>query len=338
MKKLIFALFALTTTAFAVIRPDPGQFALGVEYLCWHPLFDQSAFVLRDTTPVTLNTPSGERLVNPTHWNSGFRLEAIYESCNCCNDFDLRYTRFHVSNRQTYTSPTSNLVPTRGHVAFTNSFNTMAQSDLRFDLDVVEGLFWTVPFNCGCEARLKGGLNYSNIYFKETIVYSGPPTDTSPRFGQLINRAKFWGLGPEIELDVYYPLNCILPFVCPLPVCFHGDVRGSLLVGKSRASYNEFNLQPAPNVIVPIDVQTDAIWRFVPIWDIRFGLSSQFKCCCVMACLEVGYEFLTYRNSLQTTIFYTGTNGTNTLNTADSFDTFGNLDFHGPYVAFGLSF
>ncbi len=334
MKKWIVALLCLTSSyAGAVIRPQPGQFALNVEYLYWHPLFDQSYFVFRDTPPVAINTPNGSRLSNPGSWHSGFRIEGMYEMCDCCNELSLRWTRLHAKSRQKYTDSSNNLIPTQGHPGLTSSFNNFAQSDIRADLDVGEALFWTLPLKSPADVRIRGGVNYTYVSFQEELNYTG--SLSGPRFNEMSRRASFWGVGPEIALDFNYPLSCILPFCKRIPICIHGDARGSLLVSRSKASFFERNIQAT--TVVPFDAVNDPIYRLVPVWDLRFGFSSQYACNCFNVSLEVGYEFLSYHNAIQTTVYPFGLTG-NTANATVSFDDYANLDYHGPYVSLGFSF
>lgn len=334
MKKLFFlTLCFLAMIAEATTTTQP-QFIFKAEYLYWHALYDQPYFVFRDTPPVSLNTPNGQRLSNPGEWDSGLRLEATYVMCECINEIDLRWTRFHTTSTQSYSSPDSNLVPTQGHPGLTTSFNTFAESKLRTRLDAIELLFFTFPFQSPANIRLKGGLNYTNIDFKQDIVYTG--TEFGPRFGNILKETSFRGIGPNLNLDFYYPVSYIIPFCPKVPVYLHGDVRGALLAARSKASNFQVNAQAA--TVFPIDAVNDPIWRLVPVLNLKFGLNTCYMWSCFRIDLEVGYEFLSYHNAIQSTIYYTGTTGANNLNAANSFDDYGNLDFHGPYVSLGISF
>lgn len=344
MKRLVLSLLcsllALTKSLEGgAVQPCLGEFAIQAEYLYWHALFDQSFYVFRENGPSNA-TAIGHRYENPMRWHSGVRLEAIYETCECGNELDLRWTRFHVSNRHKVSGIASHpLIPTQGHPFFTHTTNTFAQSDLRFNFDAGEFLFWSACINSSANIVLKGGLNYTYIGFKELLQYTQAG---SVHFTTIEEKTSFWGLGPECALDLRFPLSRYLPNCLSwIPICFHGDMRASLLVSRSRAIFNEIdNLTSTGNATVThMDAKNDPAWRLVPVWDIRFGFSTEYACKCCSVAIEIGYELLSYHQAIQTTSYPSGTApGSLTNNATISFDIYGNLDFHGPYLSIGIAF
>jgi hypothetical protein len=332
----ILTFFLMTSNGLnGQINPKAGQFAVQAEYLCWHPLFDQSFFVF-DQAAGAGSLPVGHRHNNPTRWASGLRLEGIYAFTNCDNEFGFRWTHFNSSFYKSFNKPAGFLIPTQGHAFFAHTDNTFAKSSIHLNFDSAEFFFWKFSLSKSPHCFVKGGLNYSYINFLEHLFYFESPVD---RFSTIKERNYCWYVGPAVCLDFSYSLTSLLPLKCKLPIYLHGDLRGALVVSRSKGSFFEIDQETVFHG-VSNDAHNDPVYRLVPLWDFRLGFSYNITCKDVGFSLEAGYEVLSYHQALQTTVFPNGSTDPSVFELSGqlSFDIFSNLDFHGPYVALGISY
>jgi hypothetical protein len=333
----ILLLFSSTLTA--IISPGPNGWAFGAEYLYWHPLYEQSFYAVENTSR-TISTPIGQRVHNPMKWASGFKVEGIYGLCSG-NEFDVRWT--HVHNRfksNLERGQSASVAATQGQPFWVLFTANQGHDNTRFNFDAVEFLFWRMPLSTENCLVFRGGLNYTYIGFKRDLNYVNTLI-AAPRYSNITQRNSYWGIGPEIALDFYYPLSSLLPSCwCPWPVSLHGDIRGSLLVSRSKASMmqNDALASTGGELVNHVDLQNDPVWRLVPVYDLCFGFSYDCAWRCLNINLELGYELLSYNRAIQTITLYGGNSGGSGEIASASFDEYANLDFHGPYIALGFSF
>lgn len=307
----------------AMIRPAPGEWGIQGEFLYWHPLYDQSFFANKINAS---NNVIGPRIDNPFDWQPAYRLEGIYAFCNTINDVHLRWTYLDTGEKKTVIGdanvPAYSTVTPPINAVRVGVQTIISNSHLKYY--AVDGMLGQLIYDCFPFAMdLQGGIHYAHIDLKQdvlSITTAGPqPTN---------KRDRFWGVGPELALDMHYVFPACCSRWCGGPIALNGNLRGALLVSESKATLFATN----PGGTSSYDVTNDKKWRVTPTWDLRFGLSCDWCFNCFAASFEIGYEVLTYTNAVQSTIF------TDDSDYVFSFDSYDDLGFHGPYVAVGVSF
>lgn len=132
----------------------------------------------------------------------------------------------------------------------------------------------------------------------------------------------FWGIGPEIGLDFGFCFFNCFSFVC------RGT--GSLLVTRILADYSVINGAAAGGN----GTSSDRLWRVVPAWDLRFGISYDIPICQIRHLmylhLEAGYEVLTYSRGLRALDQFTPAN--------TAIFQYSNADMNGFYLNIGIAY
>ena len=209
------------------------------------------------------------------------------------------------------------LNPTQGYSdGIDNSYlDGTARSKIDFKFDRVVAVYGLGILNkCCLYMTLEAGVQYTNLEETTRLEYFD-----SNDFDVFNYKSCYWGVGPQIGLDLNY-----LVWDCFSVV---GVASSALLIGENDGTDFFCN----DGIIVEVDLKTDSIWRIVPSFQARVGLNYTF-CACLDWSVEVGYEFLTYLDALHSN-FWT-TNSDRGL----SVDYYTNVSFHGPFVSLSASF
>ncbi len=290
-----------------------GEFTIEGEALYVHPLVDETYFVRAGN----LATNEASRIANDLTWRPAYRLALFYSFCN--STVEIRGTYLDVKHtKHLSTSVASDfLSPTQGIP--TPFFFTSATAS-----SAIETRFWEVEALFGqCLNGCWGihyGLEFADISFRERISFARTVSFASTT---LFNKDHFWGVGPELALDLNYCL-------WSLPLYLTGNFRTALLASQSRSSFDQ-TLNGSPY----FNANNDKIWRLVPLIDLRLGLASEWNCFCVTTHLEVGYEFYHIHQAIHKVAYH---DVHDSVDFSGSEDLYGNFSFHGPYLLLGLRF
>lgn len=335
MKRICIALLAtgLISPLFGMPRPAPGNYAFDAEFIYFHPLVEQSSYEVQTpgTGETQIRSATGSIYENDLRWQAGYRLGAIYAFCNGTNDVEFRWTQLNTSSTDSHSlSSGAFLLPTQGFPQNDEDqggtiflFQGTGSSQISIDYYAIDGLFTQTFCPMGCfDLQLQAGVHYAHFEYKENILYDNPGGASSV----VENKDRFWGVGPEFVLNMDYALcNC---WCNSFPLYITGNLRTALLVSDSKAN---FYAQTIGNTVLGANVNK-ALWRIVPMWDLRLGLDWSTCFSCFTFDLEIGYEVLQYVGAVHTIRFYSD-------NLAGaSFNLFSNLGYHGPYLACRVQF
>lgn len=311
--------------AQASALPRPGEFSIEGEILYVHPIVEQTYFVRAGTFGV----PTAKRINNELPWRPAYRLTGIYAFCNGLNDFEIRGTYLKASHtRHQNTRQTGDfLEPTQG-LPLNEAFEhpSFSDSHLRTRYWAVEGLLGQLLHSyCPFELRVQAGVHYADIQYREILQYRNTTTP-DPLISIVTNKDHFWGIGPELAFDMQYALTSYFNG-CHLPLHLTGNFRTALLIGKSKPLFDQINDGESF-----FNAEHESIWRLVPSFDLRFGLSYK----CAIGHLEIGYEVMHYNRALHKVTFHHDV--VNVTNYAGSEDFYDHFSWHGPYLLLGVSF
>lgn len=341
MKKLVLVCFLFFATDLKAALPPPGarecsldpiysdyansnqcvnsnrinsnryEFGVYGEWIYFQPKFDNSYFVL-DGAASALGG-GGTRIKNEPNYHSGFRVGADFVFCSTA--VDLRYTQLTESYSK---NVTGNLFALVGDGTFVDLTLTNAFADSSFKYYAGQALLSQRIFDwCALGCDVHAGAHYA--YLSNHNTFSFAPSAT-PRIVK--EKASYWGVGPELGLDLDFNLGCDFAIV--------GRASTALLLGRSKSTLHI-------NQDIFVNFENESDWRFVPIQNYRLGVNYCLNPSCwyVKFTIEAGYELLTYFRAFDTIV-----NRGNIDNARDleSFDTFSDVGMNGPYVNLEISF
>ncbi len=314
MKVLLFLLLSLICVeGSATLHPPPCTFGLQGELLIFKATQEQTDFATLFNSDVDLN---GKSINNQIGFKPGFRIEAAY-AFDCLHEIHGRFTHFTPD----HTKRISGVMNISG-TSITDSFD--AESKLEMNYYNAELLWCRGLYDCpDFDFSWQVGLEYS--YFRSTINNFYSPINLTGTFFGLRDRSTFWGLGPEIVLDLDYPFSHI---GCgALSIC--ANLRGALL-----ASQTKFN-NTLTTATTSTHFRAPSFWRVTPLFDARLGLNWLLPFKCFTASFEVGYEWL-WMHFVANKNFPRVSIGNQV--TFPTINNFSDVTFQGPYIALSLAF
>lgn len=338
MKKLVVAgLLFLSTGLQAYFYSEPGDIGFFGEWIYFQPKFDDAYFVA-DTQQFPTGD-QGTRIKNNPHYHSGFRAGAYYGFCNGCTDLIVRYTQLNQDYSKSAFAPGAVLgsgevlFPTVGNISILSHVPGFAAGAVPFASAVATSSFnyysgealisqrmleWSsLAFN------IHGGAHYASLSNHNRYDF----TTAAGAVYEVKEKTWFWGVGPQLGLDLNYYLCCDFSIV--------GRASTALLIGRSHSSTQSTAFATPASFIVGMKNEPD--WRFVPQQNYRLGLNYYLhpRCWFMRLNLEVGYEFTTYFRAFDTIVDRGDPGAEGSL---FSFDTFSNIGMNGPYVNLIVSF
>lgn len=377
MRRALFLtlLFGSTFSSFTVFgktHPQVGGFAFSAEWLYMLNAIDIPFYVQDGQNPdspeVSENfTPNGSRRANDQNWNSGYRLEGVFQFCDA-DYLTLRWTQFpEFSDSDSDTSQSSLIAAATGapdnalagtfFPPFLESAGSLAMDiKQKFSYYSIELLYGREIYNC-CPFyfTVDAGIQYAFLRFREKTALSGAVegstavTDlsqvASEQLGTLVqaslfNESKREGAGPELGFEMEYDVSS----------CFSAVMRGwgALLITRKHTECTIMQMSGAEAASGPSAVgnimnaaleDDEGYWLLTPAADLRAGLNFdwcyEFGCNCpylINLNLEVGYEVLAYFKSIDR-IHYT-----NAIDSGNSFNEYSDFILHGPYLQLGVTF
>lgn len=177
---------------------------------------------------------------------------------------------------------------------------------------------------------LTAGLEAAYIKLNQNVNY----VDNSPGgiSVSVINRARTWGIGPELGIEADYD-------ICQFENCMTGLLSFNIYCSGSALAIN--NKSRVINAILGVDqldVSDQSLWRLTPALHIRFGLCYEAEsswmdtwCSGSSLALEIGYEFNLYSKVISREIFEDNA-------TFSSFNRFYDYNYQGLYVSAEVKF
>jgi hypothetical protein len=174
-----------------------------------------------------------------------------------------------------------------------------------------------------------GGIHYVRLNSKENFFYSITIPDIRTFVGE--NRSTFWGIGPELGLNLDKRIGC--------GFSIDTTAKGFFLIGRPLDKSFTANIDADGIPTAFSDVSNQRTWRMVPYVNIRVGMNYSlnylFNLChltCLHGNIGIGYEMPIYFNGLSTIRF------TDSLQLGISLDDYRNVTMHGLYASLSLSF
>jgi len=324
-RSVLMLFLSSSSIVYAHISPEAGKWGIQGEYLYLHPTINQTAYVSQETATAQA---SGSRTHNRLDGYSAYRVEGVYNFCNCWNDFRFLWTQLpRCHHTSSISDPNGLLSPTQdtNFLAPGVSFFNNASSKIFLDYHAADALVGFGCFQNRCiHILLQLGVQYARIHFDEKLTFTNPTNLITYR-----NMSEIWGIGPEAALQVGYALPfCWNFFGIPSVLSVEGSARGALLATRYDTQLDVFFNLGVP--ITSLNIK-DRHWDFAPFFDIRLGLNYALTFQCLCAYLEVGYEILSYQNAVNRITFEGTAN-------ANSFDLYSDVSFRGPYASLGFSF
>lgn len=296
LPRILFAFFAITTSAHAASRGGHGGWYLQLEpfWLKTQDDWSRHSFI----APVFNNNNADTRL-NST-WAFGGHIALGYDasSCSPCYYWGASAEYMHFNSNEHATAPENNL--------FTSSFSPLdfglfnaAKAELTTRYDVIDILAHYHNTTWGYfTPDLFGGFRYARIDERIQADYSFEESPAS--FGSLSSslssclERRFRGVGPEVGLGVTFPIyRCI---------GLNGQLSGAYLCGHRRHQ-DLFNLTTSTDGInFPYSVDNrNCEHRWIPAVAARLSLGYQVTYCnCSTLRLEAGYRYDRYFDPLIT--------------------------------------
>lgn len=301
MKKTLFslALLLLTQNLLADFAPQPYRWSFQGEYLYWKPYTENQYFF---TTTFTPTTPSvSDFLIVPTNFHSAFRIVGEY-NYSLSDSLEGRFCYFNGSDQitlfgQSGSDNITGVTITDGEVSSKLKFRYYA-ADL--------ALHNTTHHFCNLNFSFLEGLNFVWLDYEQFNSLSDSVGDVG--VGSFLSRD--WGIGPEfgINLDFLFPWNISLT----------GNARAALLISNLKSTVNFISGGS--------EVRFQENWLINSMFDARLGVDWHICYRCMQVNVEVGYEFVWYRNAIQIAPL--------TISQTQRLD----MGFQGPYAALGVSF
>jgi len=328
--------FSISSTVCASVAPENERWHIQGEYLYLLPSISQTAYAIQKVAPF-LPIPAGERFTNDPDFQSAYRIEGIYNFCNCWSDFRFQWThlpKFHQTDSVARSAGARGLLmaiqgyPLSQIGAF---FFTNASSKISFEYHAVDALagFYGIQ-NRTFRTLLQLGLQYANFCFEEDLTYTSTDPVSFLSLVHLKNSSDLWGIGPELGFKVDYGIPyCQTLFHIPSALSLVAKARGALLVSHYNNVRFDYDTLGTPGLQL-VNVKNPSRWDVIPFWDIRIGLNYALTFECLCTHLEVGYEMFSYRNVISRIQF--------PFITPLNFTLESNVSFQGPYAALGCSF
>lgn len=321
-----FLLLLCTGSSYAYLHPCPGQWGVEAEFLYLLTSIDDTYFVI--DSPTSSTAPAGKRKNNDFGFQPGFRVGGVYAFCDCDREFRASYTRLRSTTREEVFG--NFLWATVGAGAFTAEFENYtgtATSDNDLLYQRVDGFFTQKVWDCcNLDLYLYGGFEYAYIRVREDLEYRRTVVVEELPLGEVNQKSKVWGIGPQFGLEFDYDI-CSISWCYPGTLSLRGQTTGSILVSKTLAKASNDTTAGSA-----LDVDDNRTWRIVPAWHARLGLNYATCFSCFGASLEIGYEFNTYIRAVNWQAFPDVTaNGL-------CYTAYKNFDAHGLYVNVGVTF
>lgn len=305
------------------------------ELLYFKPSIENSSFAISSIANASGGEfyPSGKRHHNRANYKPGFRIEGLYELCDC-NYLDGRFTYFRAGHRDSANGPflfdTIGFPGEGAQAPEDTSYAGAARIHDRYRYYAGDLTFNRLSLcSCADNLYLLFGLHYANIQHKTHFRSFGTFLDGSvslPVDNLLNSRSRFWGIGPQIGFDYTYKL----PYCCLGRFSLHTDLRAALLCSKSHATFHYSSRRTINTAGVNLD--NDHVWHVNPALDARIGGTYNFCFCGYEGALEIGYEWVWYHNGINTITGY------DVAFPGDSIDYYSNFSIHGPYLRLGVDF
>lgn len=316
-----------------VSQAEPLQapcIAIQGSLLYFAPSYDETYFVINGSGVDGAGnpTPNGKKINNAVGHNLGFRLEGIYEFCDRCVDFRLRWTHVYATSEKNVIqrSTPAQLWPTETIPSQPNvpePYSGIASSHIGVMYQKGECLLdekiWDL---CGWQFGLREGVEWSYLRYHETVDYK----DNAATQEKIQYHAHTKGLGPQIGVSVlcapeaffaWYPRNLLFKFM----------TTASLIVANSKAKIKMTDILSAYN-----SVTQSSIWRFVPEWHLNFGINYLGRFLSCRTNFEIGYEITTYYRGTSKLIF------DDPSSPGHSFNQYSDFYVHGLYLSSSFIF
>lgn len=294
MKKLLLGI-GLFFLCQNLVACKPNCFAIQGEFLCWKPHRD-AQFFFNTTFSIT---GVEDVFVSQTSYHPDFRVVGEV-AIDPSNTLEGRFTYFNSVDRTTVSGVTGFDL-----INFSTIIDGTSTSELKFQYYAADLILKN------CNGAYKNffftfieGLHSAWINYRNTITSVSGAPGSLPINGFLGSR--FWAIGPEFGLDLKYPFFECLAFV--------GNVRGSLLINNLREDLSSIGTL----------TRAHQHWLISPAFDARLGFDWNQSFRCFHSHLEIGYEFVWYRNATELYL--------------DGSDSFYVISFDGPYLALGIDF
>lgn len=283
---LLFTFFLCGLNVYAL--QNGCHFGLKGEFLYLKPTNEISFASLENGAGLTTF------LYNVPDYKPGFRVEGLY-AFGCQNVLHGRFTYYNTG---------------KVHRVVTGSFITPIALEGTFDDTLkikyysIEALFGRWLFDaCDFDLELDAGLVYSSIKYTESTAIDMPIT--FPR-----NQLKFWGVGPEVAINLGYKLPRCYEFG------FVFDARASLLVARTSNFKTDINVG---------SLTSEPSFQVTPAADIKLGVDWTHNWRCLSVNFGLGYEWIYYHQAIT---FFDASFASKTFNTS----------FSGPYGTLSLIF
>ncbi|NGX62012.1 MAG: hypothetical protein K940chlam9_01505 [Chlamydiae bacterium] len=305
-------------------RPPPCSFSVTGEWVYLQPVVDNTSFVIKNSDSNRFQQ-IGPRERHDMDYESGFRIEGMYAFSNCFTDLRVAWT--HLETDDTKTVSGEFLHPTKGYPLFTiGSYEGLAKSRLDLDFDRVEGVVGFRVFNSCCfDLVIEGGLHYVSLDTKNDAFY----LKESKNIHFVKTDSRYWGIGPQIGVDLYYNFwNCLAVV---------GRAQGALLVGECETR----NVIGDLNSGLTVDSKSTDTWRVVPYFQTRVGLNYDWTFSCLTISLEGGYEFMSYIHPLVNSSAWFNNFDPDVSDfdlPGNSVELYSHANLHGPYVGLTLTY
>jgi hypothetical protein len=312
MKRLIISLCLLLSferlNALCSCQ-EIGNVAFEAEWIYFRPSIDTN-FVTQSEGAGLTSVNKTVEVVPPYH--SGWRAGIAYQFCDCLDTLFVRWTQLRTRDTRHFIGASFNSLA--GGIS--EPPGVSAKDRLEFSYYALEGLIaHRLMQGCGYFLELAAGAQYAWVGVSEHVQLSTLPGADIPGRQLAKQNGHFWGVGPEIGL------NLGIPFCGNFLLVMEGSA--SLLVSRVHAK-----AQGTTPLFVINQLVSRPIWRIVPSWDLRAGTRYECPFRCFNIYVEAGYEVLSYFRGLRL------------LNLTSSTTTFdySNADMHGPYVNAGIIF
>lgn len=327
---LLFSLITLTSgVLFARDLPKPGSLEVSGDFVYLMPTIDDTYFVI--DSPITTTFPNGERKNNDFDFRPGFRVGAAYAFCHCNRGLEVSYTYLYSKKHKNVAG--NFLWATVGRADFASVFENYtgeASSALSSLYQSAEAKFVQQTLHCcGVNLAFQAGLEYAYFNLRENYEYAITTGTGVGTFGDVRQKCKTWGIGPQVGVSLDYELfrSCGQN---PNKLSLFVGTSGSILTGETRV--HDFNATTLSVSTTLLDLTNEDTWRIIPAFHSRVGLNYDIDFCTFGASLEVGYEFSTYLRGISRVLFQD--------DVADglSSNNYYNYDLQGLYVSASVRF
>ncbi|MFZ0564609.1 MAG: Lpg1974 family pore-forming outer membrane protein, partial [Chlamydiales bacterium] len=199
IKAFVLFLFLSTTPVFAsYIKPTPNNVEIAGEWLYMLPSIDQGFLVS------IFLSGSKRNFAYKQEWQSGYRIEAIYNFCQCLNDIRFRWSQFPSFSLSKNAEAASGSIEIAlpGTNPLISQTPTTVFTKAKFDfyyLDALIGqrLICFPRFTLG----VHGGIQYMHFDLEENYIIFDPSFYIATWTGRM------WGIGPEVDVEWGYSIG-----------------------------------------------------------------------------------------------------------------------------------